>query len=70
VGGEFLKSRGDRDVIEPATVLLPSIRIKVQRSLSLSRLWQLSVQARVRAMAIEITLEGSQFGLQIGCRPE
>jgi DEAD/DEAH box helicase len=63
VGGEFLKSRGDRCLIEPAIVLLPSIRSKVQRSLSLSRLWQLAFQARVRAMAIEITLKGSQFGL-------
>ena len=30
-------------------MLLPSIRSKVQRSLSFSRLWQVSFQARVRA---------------------
>ena len=31
VGGEFMRSRGDRRLIQPSTVLLPAVRSKFHR---------------------------------------
>jgi hypothetical protein len=42
VRGEFIKSRGDRRLVQPATVLLPAIRGKAYRRRSAARIWQLS----------------------------
>ena len=40
VRGEFIKSRGNRRLVQPATVLLPAIRGKVYRRRRSARIWQ------------------------------
>jgi hypothetical protein len=42
VRGEFIKSRGDRRLVQSATVLLRAIRGKAYRRRSAARIWQLS----------------------------
>ena len=70
VRGEFIKSRGDRRLVQPATVLLPAIRGKAYRRRSAARIWQLSFQPRVRPVLIKIPLKLLQLRLQVRRRPE
>jgi len=40
VRGEFIKSRSNRRLVQPATVLLPAIRGKFYRRRRSTRIWQ------------------------------
>ena len=68
VGGEFIKSRGNRCLVEPAAVLLPAIRGQADRRPRSTRIRQAALYPRVCPVLIEIFLELSQLRLQVcGC---
>src|SRR5215813_5489537 len=68
VYGEFIKSRGNRCLVQPATVFLPAIRGKAYRRPRSARIRQTAFYPRVRPVLIEILLELSQLRLQVcGC---
>jgi hypothetical protein len=68
VRGEFIESRGNRCLVQPATVLLPAIRGKAYRRPRSVSIWQAALYPRVRPVLIEILLKLSQLRLQVcGC---
>src|SRR5215831_14749230 len=68
VTGEFIESRGNRCLVQPATVLLPAIRGKTDWRPRSARIRQAALYPRVRPVLIEILLELSQLRLQVcGC---
>src|SRR5215472_19329347 len=68
VRGEFIESRGNRCLVQPATVLRPAIRGKTYRRPRSARIWQVALYPRVRPVLIEILLKLSQLRLQVcGC---
>ena len=68
VRGEFIESRGNRCLVQPATVLLPAIRGKAYRRPRSASIWQAAFYPRVRPVLIEIFLKISQLRLQVcGC---
>src|SRR6516165_1233853 len=70
VRGEFIKSRGNPCLVQPATVLLPAIRAETRRRPGSARIWQAAFQPRVRPVLIEILLKLSQLRLQVRGCPE
>jgi hypothetical protein len=53
VGGEFIKSRGNRRLMEPAAVLLPAIRGQADRRPRSDRIRQAALYPRVCPVLIE-----------------
>jgi hypothetical protein len=58
VGGEFIKSRGDRRLVKTATVLPPPIRDKAHRLFAFvdTKFWRSSMQSGMTTIAVENNL--------------
>ena len=68
VRGEFIKSRSNRCLVQPATVLLPAIRGKTYRRSRATSIWQAALYSRVRPVLVKILLKLAQLRLQVcGC---
>ena len=70
VRGEFIKSRGNRCPVQPATVLPPAIRGKAYRRPGSAGIRQAALYPRVRPVLIEILLKLAQLRLQVCGGPE
>jgi hypothetical protein len=55
VRGGFIKSRGNRWLVHPATALLPAIRGKAYRRPRCARIWQAAFYSRMRPVLIGLT---------------